>query len=150
MSRCHTLRGCVDWNSTSSSSRCVLVGHTLRGCVDWNDATSGHLPMDMMSHPSWVCGLKRLTYIHTKRERMSHPSWVCGLKPPQTQRANSGWSHTLRGCVDWNIKAGAHRVELFGHTLRGCVDWNTHAPLSQNRNPCHTLRGCVDWNVESP
>ena len=36
--------------------------------------------MRVRSHPSWVCGLKRL---YRKRERFggtSHPSWVCGLK----------------------------------------------------------------------
>ena len=36
--------------------------------------------LNMQSHPSWVCGLKRCsTEVHTKQFR-SHPSWVCGLK----------------------------------------------------------------------
>ena len=33
-----------------------------------------------MSHPSWVCGLKHLSYTHHTTLLSSHPSWVCGLK----------------------------------------------------------------------
>ena len=58
--------------------------------------------LDIESHPTWVCGLKRLqptrycrkrkvtpyvgVWIETKRNgrdnnrRRSHPTWVCGLK----------------------------------------------------------------------
>ena len=113
----HTLRGCVDWNSSfavsnvtsSSVTPCVGVwietnqvygypdypGHTLRGCVDWNllgdDIRSG--------------------------ER----------------------SHTLRGCVDWNFIRMIHNNQQEGHTLRGCVDWNHDDPKHNNLNlvtPC--------------
>ena len=34
----------------------------------------------MMSHPSWVCGLKPILWYDDIRKYMSHPSWVCGLK----------------------------------------------------------------------
>ena len=33
-----------------------------------------------MSHPSWVCGLKRLGLQVMMKNFWSHPSWVCGLK----------------------------------------------------------------------
>ena len=33
---CHTLRGCVDWNKTTSAPTGKSSSHTLRGCVDWN------------------------------------------------------------------------------------------------------------------
>ena len=36
-------------------------------------------------------------------------------------------SHTLRGCVDWNILACNMIARFDSHTLRGCVDWNTEA-----------------------
>ena len=113
---CHTLRGCVDWNSRISDILCcdivtpcvgvwietlekrryhVAVRHTLRGCVDWNllgdDIRSG--------------------------ER----------------------SHTLRGCVDWNFIRMIHNNQQEGHTLRGCVDWNHDDPKHNNLNlvtPC--------------
>ena len=76
---CHTLRGCVDWNSRISDILCcdivtpcvgvwietlekrryhVAVRHTLRGCVDWNF----------------------IRMIHNNQQE----------------------GHTLRGCVDWN------------------------------------------------
>ena len=33
-----------------------------------------------MSHPTWVCGLKRLHSLTTACTVKSHPTWVCGLK----------------------------------------------------------------------
>ena len=36
LSQCHTLRGCVDWNTSSYHSSYASWCHTLRGCVDWN------------------------------------------------------------------------------------------------------------------
>ena len=33
-----------------------------------------------------------------------------------------------------------------GHTLRGCVDWNIRYILIVGSQGSHTLRGCVDWN----
>ena len=38
--------------------------------------------------------------------RVSHPSWVCGLKQSSTFPFRCLEGHTLRGCVDWNIKNG--------------------------------------------
>ena len=35
---------------------------------------------NLLSHPSWVCGLKQLTKDRTELQDGSHPSWVCGLK----------------------------------------------------------------------
>ncbi len=34
--------------------------------------------------------------------RVSHPTWVCGLKRAYYQYITLNHSHTLRGCVDWN------------------------------------------------
>ena len=34
----------------------------------------------LMSHPSWVCGLKLACDKASVVYRASHPSWVCGLK----------------------------------------------------------------------
>ena len=30
----------------------------------------------------------------------SHPTWVCGLKRTKAQNEAAGGGHTLRGCVD--------------------------------------------------
>ena len=77
----------------------------------------------------------------------SHPSWVCGLKQQRGERegvrsivtpfvgvwietcicckgVQAWFSHTLRGCVDWNRSSGEGLGGLRRHTLRGCVDWN--------------------------
>ena len=75
----HTLRGCVDWNTSQPTVpydegvtpfvgvwietlnlayRAMLPCHTLRGCVDWNNGTADINGSIIVSHPSWVCGLK--------------------------------------------------------------------------------------------
>ena len=124
LDKCHTLRGCVDWNTCLSINprslkvtpfvgvwietyQCMLAslwvyGHTLRGCVDWNPV--GH-----------------------KRE-----------KQPT--------GHTLRGCVDWNVSHQNRFSPDRSHTLRGCVDWNISTSEAMRLGLSHTLRGCVDWN----
>ena len=56
--------------------------------------------LNMQSHPSWVCGLKRSDAVMIVAEDVSHPSWVCGLKQPRRIHALLNRSHTLRGCVD--------------------------------------------------
>ena len=59
-------------------------------------------------------------------------------------------SHTLRGCVDWNIALVLSVLCLPSHTLRGCVDWNSRIRVNASVLSGHTLRGCVDWNKEEP
>ena len=56
--------------------------------------------LNMQSHPSWVCGLKRFDEVIFRKYDKSHPSWVCGLKLLATLAPNSLECHTLRGCVD--------------------------------------------------
>ena len=36
--------------------------------------------LDIESHPTWVCGLKRLKRLVVQGYKESHPTWVCGLK----------------------------------------------------------------------
>ena len=121
-----------------------------------------------MSHPTWVCGLKRSIRYATCPGSRSHPTWVCGLKQQGALTEKQVESHTLRGCVDWNmgvlpasqygsvtpyvgvwIETSDVDVEYFinSHTLRGCVDWNVWCCYVWWISWCHTLRGCVDWNV---
>ena len=79
-SRCHTLYGCVDWNTkefvkemTDRVTPCMGVwietssiptarprqrSHTLYGCVDWNLWAFLRAIWDGGSHPVWVCRLK--------------------------------------------------------------------------------------------
>ena len=104
----------------------------------------------MVSHPSWVCGLKLKIIEFIERRTQVTPFvgvWI------ETRQKNSVLKavarHTLRGCVDWNT--GVLPTSQFGsesHTLRGCVDWNNWAITSMLRYHRHTLRGCVDWNTK--
>ena len=80
--KCHTLRGCVDWNSWDFWRETEASSHTLRGCVDWNFGLRKGSTKSLTSHPSWVCGLKLHTDKFYNWFDMSHPSWVCGLKQP--------------------------------------------------------------------
>ena len=142
----HTLRGCVDWNckeTDASTERVVtpFVGvwiETWLICVKNNIVVSHpswvcglkpilsiNLITCQLSHPSWVCGLKQIIGGYYESKNMSHPSWVCGLKPGRWRIHHQEECHTLRGCVDWNIKYGKFKKRAKCHTLRGCVDWNT-------------------------
>ena len=116
-----------------------------------------------------MCGLKPHDVIYLLHYPESHPSWVCGLKQTIHIKRRLTCSHTLRGCVDWNLLALPKRKRKGCHTLRGCVDWNisqkfyfyinkSHPSwvcgLKQHSTWClwerqqrHTLRGCVDWNT---
>ena len=143
---CHTLRGCVDWNSNAFLSKSFLIGHTLRGCVDWNRINGASFLTSAMSHPAWVCGLKLYLCL---------PILI------------AFGSHTLRGCVDWNrysflclrktsvtpcvgvwIETSIRKRYMLKHLVTPCVGvWiETPVPDFPNFCLCHTLRGCVDWN----
>ena len=74
------------------------------------------------SHPTWVCGLKRYWQWKSNIDTVSHPTWVCGLK----QR---DWQEKMWGMVTPYVGVWIETLELAfnadgfqGHTLRGCVD----------------------------
>ena len=98
----HTLRGCVDWNYGGYLWSGGILCHTLRGCVDWN-LNPGLIPSDKVVTPCvgvWIETFILVSEIWTTR---SHPAWVCGLKLFVYGKINIIVSHTLRGCVDWNM-----------------------------------------------
>ena len=150
----HTLRGCVDWNLSSNSTLNARMSHTLRGCVDWNvfalSYQSVHhvtpfvgvwIETQVMNMTQTAAGVTPFVgvWIETKETGTeqnstgSHPSWVCGLKQLYPKAYDLTWSHTLRGCVDWNIKKYGFLGKWFCHTLRGCVDWNLPSAVKQAR-----------------
>ena len=97
-----TLRGCVDWNRIGSAAGIPLWRRTLRGCVDWNFWMLISDSMLLLSHPTWVRGLKQTIkierctlnivapyvgawietriYLKARWQIRSHPTWVRGLK----------------------------------------------------------------------
>ena len=93
---------------------------------------------------------------------------MCGLKQQDLGHITLDQSHTLRGCVDWNLESHnepkpravtpcvgvwietiqvLNSIYLKSHTLRGCVDWNWVILGTEVSADGHTLRGCVDWNI---
>ena len=53
--------------------------------------------LDIESHPTWVCGLKRAYYRYITLNHWSHPTWVCGLK----QHAYEYSNHIVRSHPTW-------------------------------------------------
>ena len=140
----HTLRGCVDWNLLRTCFGFGAASHPAWVC-GLKRIFRPWMVAQPWSHPAWVCGLKHTIKSKNRCIRPSHPAWVCGLKHRKKTKqkywqSHPAWvcglkqllrtnlhrliSHTLRGCVDWNLVIAALPVLLDGHTLRGCVDWN--------------------------
>ena len=53
-----------------------------------------------LSHPTWVRGLKLMIHSELFDIFGSHPTWVRGLKPLKTYAGEDVVRRTLRGCVD--------------------------------------------------
>ena len=148
---------------------CVCIRHTLRGCVDWNSGGLAEVVVKTVT-PCVGVWIETPCFSTFVNKNKSHPAWVCGLKPSNSDMISSANGHTLRGCVDWNIKrcwymnAGMVtpcvgvwiETEKIGtyllvNEVTPCVGvwietWkktNTIKPLIS-----HTLRGCVDWNSQ--
>ena len=151
------------------------------------------LTLVLKSHPSWVCGLKPATIIWGGAESVT-PFVGVWIETPFRLRFGDEihvtpfvgvwietiilWffckatiSHTLRGCVDWNLLKVTLRpfqvvtpfVGVWIETLRSVSlqdapavtpfvgVWietilNLRESYGMQR---HTLRGCVDWNLAS-
>ena len=56
--------------------------------------------LNMLSHPTWVRGLKHFEPSNKHIFYASHPTWVRGLKHHLLNGSTSNGSRTLRGCVD--------------------------------------------------
>ena len=79
--------------------------------------------LNMQSHPSWVCGLKRAHRGKDISSSPSHPSWVCGLKLLIILHDLAVRGVTPFVGVWIETCATESRLRsLLRHTLRGCVD----------------------------
>ena len=98
--------------------------HTLRGCVDWNQQLEIAFTTMLKSHPAWVCGLKLWV---GQRQRLVQVTPCVGvwIETLITKDKYFYFSHTLRGCVDWNkqnnrntgLKTGSHPAWVCGLKL---------------------------------
>ena len=139
---CHTLRGCVDWNLLILVlSQRLILSHPSWVC-GLKLGICNSLEEVVTSHPSWVCGLKLGLLVMTLISWMSHPSWVCGLK--QGAYVSTPEAHAVTPFVGvWiETKTGGRVTEkVICHTLRGCVDWNLIFLQSSSR----TKRSHPSW-----
>ncbi len=141
------LHGCVDWNI-----KCYIVGIftyvasymgawietviLINKIVDkyvasymgawietWFIASISNM---ILSHPTWVRGLKRCLYLWDKQLLLRR---------------------ILHGCVDWNFRikrSREHRTTSHPTWVRGlkhCCRFNRPYQI------CRILHGCVDWNI---
>ena len=113
-----TPRECVDWNVVKAFIAVLIsASRTPRECVDWNSYGGRWLQEHVMSHSSWVRGLKWNTGAIKKSSSESHSSWVRGLKC-------NGHIHircvtvcrTPRECVDWNSDERKQPFFITSHT----------------------------------
>ena len=104
-----------------------------------------------MSHPVWVCGLKRFTaarYSAASRVTPCMGVWI------ETETYYPGSRrHGVTPCMGVWIETnseGKKRERIASHTLYGCVDWNIAGEMLEQKARGHTLYGCVDWNPPAP
>ena len=124
--RCHTLRGCVDWNGKEAKwiktlekvTPCVGVWIETLRWMKMCRARQKVTPCVGVWIETWPHPVGHVFPIVTPcvgvwiETHLSLPLWLFGQ------------SHTLRGCVDWNMLIKLWRNVEWSHTLRGCVDWN--------------------------
>ena len=112
----------MHWADHSAS----VIGRTPRECVDWNCVRLVDYLQKLMSHSSWVRGLKYFSLIHI----------IIAIK---VALLVSAWIEIF--CLHWWF------YMLYCRTPRECVDWNTflrwYSVVSESRTP----RECVDWNI---
>ena len=123
-----------------------LLSHTLRGCVDWNLSINAELTQYPTVTPYvgvWIETPELLKAVDHCQVTPYVGVWIETSDVDVEYFINS---HTLRGCVDWNVIGNGSLISILCHTLRGCVDWNSQAKVCSFLSLGHTLRGCVDWN----
>ena len=163
----HTLRGCVDWNNNkfrltqavlvtpcvgvwieTTKLNSIYMSNEVTPCVGVWIETSSFKSVSSVNSVTPCVGVWIETFLKMKKwhRAMSHPAWVCGLKPITRVLWKYSMSHTLRGCVDWNIRT---MTAMYPYVVTPCVGVWIETTRSANfsfKSPCHTLRGCVDWN----
>ena len=101
----HSLRGSVDWNLILSPSTLSVTVTPFAGV--WIEISKQCLyASSRLSLPSRECGLKFLPGMRIFLRILSLPSRECGLKWKWNCSDWNYYSHSLRGSVDWNLRAG--------------------------------------------
>ena len=76
--------------------------HTLRGCVDWNVKRNSSFPLAVVTPcvGVWIETIASETVQTSERVTPCVGVWIETLIIRHLQ---TNLSHTLRGCVDWNM-----------------------------------------------
>ena len=99
----------------------------------------------MVSHPTWVRGLKLLMYHNISTYCTSHPTWVRGLK----LRLSRVMLHLLMSHPTWvrGLKRKSNKLSIKSNLVApyvgAWIETNARGVDLDNRLS-RTLRGCVD------
>ena len=74
-----------------------LQSHTLRGCVDWNTSSLRFILGRFRSHPAWVCGLKLPGHNYRRQEIRVTPCVGVWIETPSTTWRR--YLHMVTPCV---------------------------------------------------
>ena len=125
----------------------TYLGHTLYGCVDWNccNGCSYQLCIVTPCMGVWIETLSSLSNSTSSPVTPCMGVWIeteiklLIIKPYG--------SHTLYGCVDWNIKKeDLEKQPGQSHPVWVC-GLKHHYLIPNEKTERHTLYGCVDWNT---
>ena len=101
--------------------------------------------ISLLSHPTWVRGLKLLVCGSYEKHSLSHPTWVRGLKLNKSAKASvGGVSHPT-----W-VRGLKRRHELWTNCTKGVAPYMgawIETVMAENielRKECRTLHGCVE------
>ena len=124
ISKSHTLYGCVDWNSSlapphNSISVTPCMGVWIETSGRWHQR-SARLVTPCMGVWIETCPKSRLLPLLPVTPCMG--VWIETGDGQANYKASP--SHTLYGCVDWNLCLCSSLSWFQSHTLYGCVDWN--------------------------
>ena len=99
----HTLRGCVDWNRNGQRYCYYGKSHTLRGCVDWNTYNLTFVVFAIVTPcvGVWIETIAALLNACAEIVTPCVGVWIETFLVADLSEDER--SHTLRGCVDWNL-----------------------------------------------
>ena len=172
---CHTLYGCVDWNTyvLNPATRIPVTpfmgvwieithslpfselksGHTLYGCVDWNRFWNRRDFRKNTSHPLWVCGLKSSCLSTSAIFLLVTPFMGVWIEIKSiVYSENAGKVTPFMGVWIEIVNEHSDSSLKLCHTLYGCVDWNdTTAGSTYLSTSSHPLWVCgLKWKLPEP
>ena len=131
---CHTLYGCVDWNLTCGWIVMHANGHTLYGCVDWNYYLVTQICRYLVTPCMgvWIETTTRMLMAKAGAVTPCMGVWIETDIHWATYRA--AWVTPCMGVWIETFPKFAPKLRNKSHTLYGCVDWNLSRLSSTGRS----------------